>query len=479
MIASAHNSDQEILRQWNLTPNPSKSNLAKEICRLKHLGHELCEEWTYGTDTLPAMACVYRDVGLKRSAALRLCRHDSKKAFGPGNAFWSALGKPPIKIIVAGRETRLIDAALAAGVSPDALVSRMKKFGVESAILTDKWLRIPYPQGKAIEFLSRISLASLTGQLAAEAERKRWLELNPPKALKTKRYVRRQFERFLSSSRASSVLKVVSLPIPDFEKISLLAYYSTSLRTKKLTLQIYKGMKARCLNPSHQNYSTYGGRGVRICRRWLIGDGDLTGFQCFVTDMGSKQLGMELDRIDPDGWYEPANCRWVTRADNIRNTFSWKDVEDRIKAMSGELKVDDDSSCVPYDTSTKAALKARYAAVQRCTDPHHKNYDGYGGRGIRVCTRWLDGENGRTGKQCFLDDMLPKPVGYHLDRIDNDGDYEPANCRWVSHADNKRNSFRWQQVLQRMAAILDGMEQEMNRSRKRIAALSTDAQERV
>ena len=76
------------------------------------------------------------------------------------------------------------------------------------------------------------------------------------------------------------------------------------------------------------------------------------------------------------------------------------------------------------------------AMVARCTNPKNKDWRLYGGRGITVCERWLIFRN-------FLDDMGEKPDGLSIDRINNDGNYEPDNCRWataVEQANNKRNS---------------------------------------
>jgi len=74
------------------------------------------------------------------------------------------------------------------------------------------------------------------------------------------------------------------------------------------------------------------------------------------------------------------------------------------------------------------------AMIQRCTTPGHKAYPDYGGRGIKVCARW------RRSFQNFLDDMGPRPgKEYSLDRIDNDGDYEPSNCRWTTQLEQMNN----------------------------------------
>ncbi len=78
---------------------------------------------------------------------------------------------------------------------------------------------------------------------------------------------------------------------------------------------------------------------------------------------------------------------------------------------------------------------------RRCTEVRHHAYASYGGRGITVCDRWKDSfEN-------FLADMPPHPgKGYSLDRIDNNGNYEPGNCRWATKKEQSRNS-RWNCIV--------------------------------
>lgn len=81
-----------------------------------------------------------------------------------------------------------------------------------------------------------------------------------------------------------------------------------------------------------------------------------------------------------------------------------------------------------------------HAMRQRCTQKTRKNYHRYGGRGISVCARWDIGENGLTGYQCFLADMGRKPSPRHtIDRINNDGNYEPKNCRWATMKEQQKN----------------------------------------
>lgn len=70
--------------------------------------------------------------------------------------------------------------------------------------------------------------------------------------------------------------------------------------------------------------------------------------------------------------------------------------------------------------------------VARCRNPKHADYQNYGGRGIAVCERWLTFAN-------FYADMGEKPEGLSLDRTDNDGNYEPGNCRWATSKEQHAN----------------------------------------
>ena len=97
-------------------------------------------------------------------------------------------------------------------------------------------------------------------------------------------------------------------------------------KPQTITYQSWHGMIQRCVNPRSTGYRYYGGRGITVCPRWR------ESFAAFLEDVGERpSRGHSIDRIDVNGHYEPANCRWATAVTQMRNTS-----RNRLLTMNGE-----------------------------------------------------------------------------------------------------------------------------------------------
>lgn len=86
-------------------------------------------------------------------------------------------------------------------------------------------------------------------------------------------------------------------------------------------------MKERCLDKNHKFYSKYGGRGIKVCKRWMK-------FKNFFKDMGNRPNEFTLERRNNDGNYTPKNCRWATRKDQANNRSNSRMLEYRGKTKT-------------------------------------------------------------------------------------------------------------------------------------------------
>lgn len=92
--------------------------------------------------------------------------------------------------------------------------------------------------------------------------------------------------------------------------------------------------------------------------------------------------------------------------------------------------------------------------IGRCESRLDDRSKDYIGRGISICARWRHGQNGKTGFECFYEDMGPRPSRLHsIDRKDNNGNYEPSNCRWATKVEQGRNRRSNRNIIYRGRSI--------------------------
>jgi hypothetical protein len=133
-------------------------------------------------------------------------------------------------------------------------------------------------------------------------------------------------------------------------------------QTRSPTHWSWSAMVARCTIRNTPGWKRYGGRGIRVCKRWL----GRKGFERFLVDMGPRPLGHTLDRKKVNGHYTPRNCRWATRQVQANNTRSNR----RILWNGEALTVAEWSARTGIDRCTLVArLECGWTVQRALTEP--------------------------------------------------------------------------------------------------------------
>lgn len=257
-------------------------------------------------------------------------------------------------------------------------------------------------------------------------------------------------------------------------------------QTQTRLYRIWAGLKSRTTNKKSKRSKDYIDRGIKVCKEWK----DFNKFYKWATQNG-YQDNLTIDRINNDGNYCPENCRWTTNKEQQRNKRSnvkitaWDETKVLAEWVEDERCLCENTSAIRYRIkvgwtpeqaiSTALMIKDRYhgknfetkpkkknlnyksygerkhhnltghplhkiwmSLRSRCNNPNNIRYYRYGERGIVVCPEWnTDFENfynwaNSNGWQ----------EGLSLDRINNDGNYEPSNCRFVSKIEQANNTSK-------------------------------------
>lgn len=157
-------------------------------------------------------------------------------------------------------------------------------------------------------------------------------------------------------------------------------------------------IKQRCLNPKNQAYKFYGGRGIKVCERWA------NSFPAFVQDMGERPEGYSIDRIDPNGNYEPSNCRWASKKDQMLNTRVVRTVV--IEGVEYKAAILAEISGFKTDTIIERA--AKLVTMQEILDPDRRVFF----KGLAMTPNHKNKTHCKHGHEYTETNTYRTPAGY-------------------------------------------------------------------
>lgn len=143
----------------------------------------------------------------------------------------------------------------------------------------------------------------------------------------------------------------------------------------------------------------------------------------------------------------------IERAEDVNGKSRWKcrcecgaEVLVRTASLRSETNKTRSCGCLRKEVTAENHFTHRlknhkmydtwYGMNQRCSNSFHRSFENYGGRGISICDEWIDGP---TNFIKWCETQEPIPEGYTLDRINNDGNYFPNNCRFASRKEQDTN----------------------------------------